>query len=213
MAGEAGELQSFFAGTGELVEKAADLVESVADCVGEGALEVGAEGVPVGVVAENEGLHPAVALGEHFYELIFQILPVVVAPVEERFDGCGDGGARAGYFFEGAAGGAAVEVVGLLGDGKAAAEAGEERLLEGQFAAEGVDGGDAELGGQVEELPAEGVGVVEGAAGEGGVGVRRLRQFVEDAVAHFGGGGVGEGDGDDLAGVVDFGQQGEEALA
>ena len=30
-------------------------------------------------------------------------------------------------------------------------------------------------------------------------------------MAHLGGGGVGEGDGDDLAGLVDLGEQAEEA--
>ena len=65
------------------------------------------------------------------------------------------------------AGGAAVKIAGLLGDIETAAKAGEQRLLEGQFAAEGVDGGDAELRGQVEELPAQPARVIEGAAGEG----------------------------------------------
>jgi hypothetical protein len=79
-----------------------------------------------------------------------------------------------------------------------------------KVAAKGIDGGDAELGGQIEELPSEGVGAVEGAAGERAwVGVTKL---VENAIAHLGGGGVGEGDGDDLAGIVDRGQQGEKAL-
>ena len=65
------------------------------------------------------------------------------------------------------AGGAAIELVGLVVDAEAAAEAGEQRLLEGEIAAEGVDGGDAELGGLIEEVPAEGLGVGESAAGEG----------------------------------------------
>ena len=36
-------------------------------------------------------------------------------------------------------------------------------------------------------------------------------EFREDAVTHLGGGGFGEGDGDDLAGVFDFGEQAQEA--
>ena len=41
----------------------------------------------------------------------------------------------------------------------------------------------------------------------------RLFKFVKNAVAHFGGGGVGEGDGDDLAGILDLAEQSEEAAS
>jgi hypothetical protein len=36
-------------------------------------------------------------------------------------------------------------------------------------------------------------------------------KLIENAIAHLGGGGVGEGDGDHLAGLVDLGQQAEKA--
>jgi hypothetical protein len=68
--------------------------------------------------------------------------------------------------FESQAGGAAVEFVRLLGDVEASAEPGKKRLLQGQFAAESINGGDAELGRQIEQLPAEGVGPSKGAKSE-----------------------------------------------
>jgi len=68
-------------------------------------------------------------------------------------------------------------------DGQAAAEAGEKRLLQGEFAAEGVNGGDAQLRGQFEQLPAGGVGALEDApASAVGSGARTRR----GCVAHFG---------------------------
>ena len=59
-------------------------------------------------------------------------------------------------FLQGLAGGAAIEFVGLVVDVEAVAKAGEQWLLKSEVAAEGVDGGDAQLRGQVEEVPAEG---------------------------------------------------------
>ncbi len=77
------------------------------------------------------------------------------------------------------------------------------------------------LGGQVEQLPAERLGVQQCAMGERihrefvclrrGRSRRRFPVRVEDAVAHLGGGGFGEGDGDDLAGLLDLGQQAQKA--
>ena len=43
----------------------------------------------------------------------------------------------------------------MAGDFKAAAEPGKQRLLQGNFAAERVDGGDAQLRGLIEQVPAE----------------------------------------------------------
>ncbi len=61
--GEAGEFEGFVACAGDLIEKLTDLGERVANGVAEGALKALAEGFPVGVVAEHEVVHPAVALG------------------------------------------------------------------------------------------------------------------------------------------------------
>ena len=66
----------------------------------------------------------------------------------------------------GLASGAAVEVLGLFVDANAVAEAGEERLLEGDFAAERVDRRDAELRGLIEEVPVKDLGVEQGAPGQ-----------------------------------------------
>ena len=42
-----------------------------------------AEGVPILLAFEDEVVHPAVAAFEHLDELVFHLLPVVVAPEEE----------------------------------------------------------------------------------------------------------------------------------
>ncbi len=111
-----------------------------------------------------------------------------------------------------AAGCAAIEFVGLLGNIEAAAQAGEQRLLQGQVAAERVDGSDAQLRGKFEQIPAQRLRTLQGAAGERVVG-SGSRKLIENAVAHFCGSGVGEGDGDHLAGLIDFGKQAEESSA
>ena len=85
-------------------------------------------------------MHPAVAVAEHLDELVFDLPPVVVAPEEERFDGRAERGVGLPDLLERAARGAAVEFGGLRGDVEAAAEAGEERLLQREVAAKGVDG-------------------------------------------------------------------------
>jgi len=110
-------------------------------------------------------VHPAVADGEHLDEEVFSVLPVVVAPLEEGRDGLAKVWIGMVDLLEGLASSAAVEIGGLVSDREAAAEAGEQGLLEGEVAAEGVDGGDSKLGGQVEEVPAESGGMLEGATG------------------------------------------------
>jgi hypothetical protein len=167
LAGEAGEGEGFVACAGDLIEELAELEEGLVDGFGEGAFEAFAEGVPILFALKDEAVHPAVAALEHFDEEVFHLGPIVVAPEEEGFDGGAEGEVGGVDLLEGLAGGAAVEVVGLVVDAEAVAESGEEGLLEGDVAAEGVDGGDAELGGLIEEVPAEGLGVLEGAGGEG----------------------------------------------
>ena len=70
-------------------------------------------------------------------------------------------------------------------------------------------------------LTLEATMVVEGGAGEfpgalgvvfGGAGLLGVGEGASDAGAHFAGGLAGEGDGDDGLGVVDGGEEGEEAL-
>ena len=82
--------------------------------------------------------------------------------------------------------------------------------MQGEFAAEGVDGVDAELGGQIEEIPAAGDGAIERAAGEF-AGIFRS-QRIENPMAHFGGSGIGKGDGQYLTGLIHLGQQREKTL-
>ncbi len=85
-------------------------------------------------------MHPAVAGAEHLHKLGFELLPIVVAPKEQGLDGCGEIRFGRVELLQCLAGGAAVKLVGLFGDGQSAAEAGEQRLTEGQFTAERVDG-------------------------------------------------------------------------
>ena len=162
LAGEAGEGEGFVAGAGDLVEELAEIGERLLDGSREGAFEALAEGIPVLLAFEDEVVHPAVAALEHLDELVFHLLPVVVAPKKKSFDGGAEGWVGAVDLLERLAGGAAIELFGLVVDAESVAEAGEERLLKGEVAAEGVDGGDAELGGLIEEVPAEGLGVSEG---------------------------------------------------
>ena len=209
-AGEAGQLQGLFAGLRDLAEELAERCERFTDRIRKGTFQPLAERIPVRLAHEEEVVHPAVAALEHFDQLVFQFLPVVVAPEEQILDGLAQERIGLPDSFEGLAGGAAVEIVGLLGNGEAAAETGEQGLLQGQFAAEGVDGGDAELRGQVEQPPAERVGALQRAAGEG-AGLFRS-EFIENPVAHRGCGGIGEGNGHYLAGLIHFAQQGEKTL-
>ena len=64
--------------------------------------------------------------------------------------------------------------------------------------------------GKIEKIPAKRLRALKG-AGRDGAGLV-LPEVVENAVAHFSRGSVGEGDGDDLAGLVDLGEQSEKPL-
>ena len=112
-------------------------------------------------------MHPAVAGFQHSHQQLFQLLPVVVAPNEQslhRFaERCV---ARIADLVQRLPRGAPIEVFGLLGNCQPAAKAGKQRLLKRQFAAEGIDGRDAQLSRQLKQLPTEGVRAVEGAAGQ-----------------------------------------------
>src|SRR5580698_446058 len=118
-AGEAGQRHSFLACPWNVVQQQAHLVEPVADGVGKWPLQTFAQGFPIRLAFEDKAVHPAVALGEHIYQYIFKFLPVVVTPLEEFFDGLVKWamGWVADLFIsdllQGAAGGAAIEIVGL----------------------------------------------------------------------------------------------------
>ena len=101
-------------------------------------------------------MHPAITIGEHADELLLQIAPVIVAPREQIGDGFAQDRVGLVNRPEGAAGCLTIENIRGLRNIQGAAEAGKERLLQGDFAAEGVDGGDAELRGEIEKIPAEG---------------------------------------------------------
>ena len=133
-----------------------------------GPLQPLAQRLPIRLALEDKAVHPAVAVAEHFDQQLFHLLPVVVAPQQQFFDGRAEGRVCLGRFSQRFAGGAAIEFVGLLGDVQAAAQAGEQRLLQGQFAAEGINGRDAKLSGQVEQIPAERLRMQQSAMGERG---------------------------------------------
>ena len=91
-------------------------------------------------------MHPAVALAEHLDEKLFQLLPVVVAPEEKVLDGVAEFGMFGiAELLEGGARSTAVEFSRSFVDLQIVADAGVDGLLDGEVAAEGVDGGDAEL--------------------------------------------------------------------
>ena len=68
---------------GGLIEEEANLGERLLDGSQEGPLEIGAQCFPILFAFKNEVVHPAVAALKHFDELVFHLLPIVVAPQEE----------------------------------------------------------------------------------------------------------------------------------
>ena len=166
--------------------------------------------IPVLAAGQNKGMHPAVAFAEHVHQQLLHLLPVVVAPQEERFSCCTHGRAGNSDFLKGTASRAAVKLSGLLCDFETASEAGDERLLQCEIAAEGVDGGDAQLRGQIKQIPAEALRMFESAPRQR-AGVI-LAQLVEDAIAHLGGGGIRKGDRYNLARLVYLGKQAKKPL-
>ena len=114
--------------------------ESVRAGPGKRPLQPRAQRFPILIAVEHELAHPAIALLEHRHQLVFEILPTVVAPEKQIFDGLTQ---RRVFFidpFERPACGAAIELGWLLGDVEAAAEAGEQRLLQSKVATKGIDG-------------------------------------------------------------------------
>src|SRR6185437_10696188 len=89
-------------------------------------------------IAKPEFLHPAIACFEHRDEMVFELLPVVVAPEKKGSDGRAElGGAVRGIcgveLQEGSAGCAAIKLFGLIGDFKAGSQGGKQRLAQGDF--------------------------------------------------------------------------------
>ena len=181
-----------------------------------GPLQPLTEPLPIRLALEDKSVHPAVAAFEHFDQQIFHLLPAVIAPLQQFLDCRAQCRAVLVDFSQSFASCAAIEFLRLLGDVESATQAGEQRLLKGEFAAKRINGANAKLGRQVEQFPAERLGVQQGAMGESVhgklIGIKSrtggsLSQFIKNPIAHLGGGGVGEGDGDHLAGLVHFFQQ------
>src|SRR5579872_2736401 len=170
---------------------------------------------------ENEVVHPAIAFAEHLDEEFFELKPVVIAPEEEFFDGGSQLRVISGDLLEGSPSRATVGLRRLFINAEVASEASEERLLDSNFTTERVDGRDAQLCRQIDQLPTEGAGTFEGAPRErlhrkifqdGRIRSGRcFFQLSENAMAHLRGGRLSKGDGNDLGGVVYFSEQRQKA--
>ena len=134
-AGKPSQFQRFVTRSRNLVEKLAQPDECGAHSICKRALQTFAERIPIRLTLQHKVVHPAVAALEHFDQQFFHLLPAVVAPQQQLFDGRAERRADLVDFPEGFASGAAIEFVRLLGDLQASAEAGEQRLLQGQVAA------------------------------------------------------------------------------
>jgi hypothetical protein len=167
LACELRKLVGFLCSAGDFVEELFETVEGGTNGVAEGTLEMLAEGLPVFLTAEDEVEHPAVALAEHSDEEVFEFLPAIISPEKESPDGVAEiGMSGIPESMKGGAGGVAIEFCGTFVDLEVVAEAGMDGLLDGEIATEGVDGGDAELRGELQEAPVALLGVPERACGE-----------------------------------------------
>ena len=169
---------------------------------------------------ERKGVLPLIANLKHVGQQGFAVGETIVAEIEKLGEGVVERGVGAAEAFEGAAGGAGIERGGIFDGLEAAAEAREERAVVGDAQTEGIDGFDGEALRLFEDFPAAALGVCEGCARGGDAGkivggklptVGRGFKVTENARAHFGGGGAGEGDGEDFLGLVDGGEKAEIA--
>ena len=70
--------------------------------------------IPVLAARQNKGMHPAVALAEHVHQQLLHLLPVVVAPLQERFSSRAHRRTGIADFLERTASGATVKLGRLL---------------------------------------------------------------------------------------------------
>jgi hypothetical protein len=224
--GEAGEVMQQMRGHG--VE---GVRQTGADDGFERAFESGADLVVEDAVfdlagAERDEFAPLLAGGEHVGEEVFAVGEVGVAMQEDGAQGLMESFVGTTKFQQGAASGEAIERTRIL-HGLARAGAGEQREGVGDLGADGVNRADVEPLGPFEQVPVEAARALEdrgskavgGAVEVGGVcGELRLRvrgvQVMQHALEELGGGLLGEGDGEDLFGLMNvrFGEELEQAL-
>ena len=166
VAGKARQRQNLFACVINLIQQMTELRERFSHSAGKGPLQPFAQCIQILLAVEDKVTHPSVARLEHPHQQRLHLLPVVVAPQQQRFNRLAQRCRSLVQLFQGAARGAAQQHVGLTVNFKHAAKAGDQRLLQRQLAAEGIDGGDAQLRGLVEKIPAELNGALKSAVGQ-----------------------------------------------
>ena len=189
------------------------LDECVAHGIRKGPFQPLAERLPIRLALQYKSVHPAVAAFEHLDQQVFHLLPAVIAPQKQFLNSLAESRAGLVDLFS--------ELRGLRGDRvpraarrcrcrrpgrRAAAAARPARGRRNQSSR-----CEAERAGRAasSRAPAS----ATGRDGQSGiVRVSCLSQLIENPIAHLGGGGVGEGNGDDLAGLIHLAQQAEKAF-
>ena len=77
---KARQLMRLFERTGSLFEEQVKSSQKNANLARERPLQLLAQGVPVRIAVKEVLVHPLIAPGEHGHDLVFKILPTVVAP-------------------------------------------------------------------------------------------------------------------------------------
>src|SRR3974377_1946718 len=68
------------------IEEIIQLVNRLGDSMAKRPLQALAQSIPIRFPLQNKGVHPAVALAEHLDELVFEVMPVVIAPEQQIFN-------------------------------------------------------------------------------------------------------------------------------
>ena len=173
-------------------------------------LQPRAQCIPIGLAIQHEAVHPSVASGQHAGELLFQSRPVVVAPQQQRFQRLAQLRVVAINARQRAPRRATIQFVRLARNVQLAAQLRHQGLLQCQLAAERVNGVDAQLRGQLQQIPAKCTRARQHTLRDGGW--FSLSQLVQNAIAHLRGGCFGKGDGDYFAGLVHQLEQRKESL-
>src|SRR6185503_13258263 len=111
-------------------------------------------------------MHPSIALRQHIHEQLFHLLPSVITPQKEFFDGRDDCGVASVNHLQCLASCSTIQLHWLLVDLQAATHARKQWLLESQRMTERINRGDAKLCWKVEQVPAVFVRMIERSAGQ-----------------------------------------------
>ena len=208
-------------GTGGVAEQVLQLVQAVLD---HQMQQFAFGGFPGFVAGAQQTRQPLLAACQHVRQTRQQAVDTVVGEAQQDLQGVTVlGGEVAVFEFrEQARDRLGVERPGIVGDAHRSAESGTQRQLCRQLGVEAVDGGGAQAGRRVQQMPAaraivrqqtRGGGMRFGAMGVAGRRTVECRaQGLQHAIADFGGGLVGERDRDDLLGFLDRRQRAQHAL-